>query len=174
MDELHQQTVSLLSFQSLPREQYDAQVAFNMLPSLGGAAKVNLATTQGRIASHYAALSGAAGPELDLQLIQAPVFHGYSASVLVELQEAATVEQMELALYGEHVDLVGAESDAPSNLSAAGQSDILVRISRASSGEGTTSRCWVWLAADNLKLAALNAIACANELGRLRPQGKVQ
>ena len=26
----------------------------------------------------------------------------------------------------------------------------------------------------NLKLAALNAIACASELGRLRPQGKVQ
>jgi aspartate-semialdehyde dehydrogenase len=30
------------------------------------------------------------------------------------------------------------------------------------------------LAADNLKLAALNAIACATELRRLRPSGKVQ
>ena len=35
MDELHQQTVSLLSFQSIPREQYDAQVAFNLLPCAG-------------------------------------------------------------------------------------------------------------------------------------------
>ena len=35
MDELHQQTVNLLSFQSLPREQYDAQVSFNLLPVAG-------------------------------------------------------------------------------------------------------------------------------------------
>ncbi len=35
MDELHQQTVNLLSFQTLPREQYDAQVAFNLVPELG-------------------------------------------------------------------------------------------------------------------------------------------
>jgi len=33
---------------------------------------------------------------------------------------------------------------------------------------------WFWLATDNLKLVALNAMACAGELRRLRPQGKVQ
>ena len=37
MDEMHQQTVNLLSFQSLPQEQYDAQVSFNLLPALGEA-----------------------------------------------------------------------------------------------------------------------------------------
>ncbi len=35
MDELHQQTVNLLGFQELPKEQYDAQVAFNLLPRSG-------------------------------------------------------------------------------------------------------------------------------------------
>jgi aspartate-semialdehyde dehydrogenase len=174
MDELHQQTVSLLSFQSLPREQYDAQVAFNLLPLLGSAAKVKLTATQARIADEYAALSAGAAPELALQLIQAPVFHGYVASVLVELQRDATVQEIEAALAGEHVDVVGPESDPPSNLSAAGQLEVLVRVSRATAGDGVGSRFWLWLAADNLKLAALNAIACANELGRLRPQGKVQ
>lgn len=174
MDELHQQTVSLLSFQSLPREQYDAQVAFNLLPSLGEAAKVNLAATKARIADHYSALAASALPELVLQLIQAPVFHGYVASMLVELQGTATAQQMELAAYGERVDVVGAESDPPSNLSAAGQPEVLVRISSTEAGTGPAKRFWVWMAADNLKLAALNAIACAQELRRLRPQGKVQ
>jgi aspartate-semialdehyde dehydrogenase len=169
MDELHQQTVSLLSFQSLPREQYDAQVAFNLLPALGGAAKVRLAESRERIADHYAALSAGTAPELDLQLVQAPVFHGYVASVLVDLQGPASQEQIEAAVHGEHVDVLGVESDPPSNLSVAGQADILVRTSAASA-----SRFWLWMAADNLKLSALNAIACANELGRLRPQGKVQ
>jgi aspartate-semialdehyde dehydrogenase len=171
MDELHQQTVNLLSFQSLPKEQYGAQVSFNLLPSLGEGAKVGLAATEQRIRRHYAGLAGESLPALALQVVQAPVFHGYVASMLVEVSEPATVEQVETALAGEHIDVVSADSfDPPSNLSAAGQEDIMVRVS----GEDGDKRFWLWLAADNLKLAAQNAIACAGELGRLRPQGKVQ
>lgn len=174
MDELHQQTVSLLSFQNLPREQYDGQVAFNLMPSLGDAAKVNFVEVKARIEAHYASLAAGSAPDLALQLVQAPVFHGYVASVLIELQGTATAEQVELAVYGDHVDVVGPESDPPSNLSAAGQADVLVRVNSNSKGDAPSSRLWLWLACDNLKLAALNAIACANELGRMRPQGKIQ
>ena len=39
MDELHQQTVSLLSFQSLPRAIYDAQAAYNLLAGMGESAR---------------------------------------------------------------------------------------------------------------------------------------
>jgi aspartate-semialdehyde dehydrogenase len=174
MDELHQQTVSLLSFQVLPREQYDAQVAFNLLPALGDAAKVKLKRTETRIAEQYAVLSASVLPELDLQLVQAPVFHGYVASVLAELESPATCEAVELAMYGEHVDLVAGESDPPSNVSAAGQPEIQVRVSASPGSSNAPSRFWFWIAGDNLKIAALNAVACASELGRLRPQGKVQ
>jgi aspartate-semialdehyde dehydrogenase len=174
MDELHQQTVNLLSFQTLPREQYDAQVSFNLLPELGEGSKVKLGVAEERIRRHYAELSEGRLPGLALQMVQAPVFHGYVLSVLVELGEAASVGDVETALAGDHIDLVSAESDPPSNLSAAGQEDIMVRV-RKDSGEGESgTRFWIWLAADNLKLMALNAIACAAELGRLRPLGKVQ
>ena len=174
MDELHQQTVNLLSFQTLPREQYDAQVSFNLLPELGEAAKVKLGVTEQRIRRHYAGLSDGGLPGLALQIVQAPVFHGYVLSMLVELGNAVTVNAVEAALAGDHIDLVSGESDPPSNLSAAGQEDIMVRV-RKDSGEGEKgTRFWIWMAADNLKLAALNAIACATELGRLRPLGKVQ
>ena len=171
MDELHQQTVNLLSFQNLPKDQYDAQVAFNILPSLGDEAKVNLLSTEELINRHYQLIGAGKLPVLDLELVQAPVFHGYVASLLVELQAASTVEVLERALAGESVDIVADDSDPPSNLSAAGQEDIMVRV-RSAGVSGT--RFWVWLAADNLKLSALNAIACANELRRLRPRGKVQ
>ena len=174
MDELHQQTVNLLSFQALPREQYDAQVSFNLLPELGESAKVELGATEQRIRNHYAGLSRGQLPALALQIVQAPVFHGYVLSLLVELSRAATVDEVEAALSGDHIDVVSGESDPPSNLSAAGQGDIMVRV-RKDSGEGEKgTRFWIWLAADNLKLAALNAIACATELRRLRPLGKVQ
>ena len=141
----------------------------------GPAAKVKLAASMERIAeSLYEGCLPGTAPDLALQLVQAPVFHGYVASVLVELEGSASKEQVEAAVYGEHVNIVCAESDPPSNLSAAGQADILVRTSAVSASDGLTRRFWLWMAADNLKLAALNAIACANELGRLRPQGKVQ
>lgn len=178
MDELHQQTVNLLSFQDLPKEQYDAQVAFNVLPALGESAKVSLLSTEERIARHYkliGALTGGSLPGLDLELIQAPVFHGYVASVLLELENECTVAQLEEALTGEWLDVVAEDSDPPSNLSAAGQEEIMVRVKRTGAAAGgVAKRFWLWLAADNLKLGALNAIACANELKRLRPTGKVQ
>jgi aspartate-semialdehyde dehydrogenase len=174
MDELHQQTVTLLSFQTLPREQYDAQVSFNLLPALGEAAKVKLKATEERIRKHYDGLAGAVLPALALQIVQAPVFHGYVASMLVEFGASVTVDEVEAALAGEHIDVVSEESDPPSNLSAAGQEDIMVRVTKDSGDGEQGRRFWLWLAADNLKLAALNAIACAAELRRLRPQGKVQ
>ena len=174
MDELHQQTVNLLSFQDLPKTQYDAQVAFNVLPALGDSAKVSLLSTEERIARHYKLL-GSALPTLDLELIQAPVFHGYVASVLLELEDECTAAQVEEALTGEWLDVVAEDSDPPSNLSAAGQEEIMVRVKRTGAAAGGVARrFWLWLAADNLKLGALNAIACANELKRLRPSGKVQ
>ena len=168
MDELHQQTINLLGFHDLPKEQYDAQVAFNVLPSLGEDAKVSLAEAEARIARHYAALGSL--PPLTVQLLQAPVFHGYGLSVLVEFSGAPSVEDVEGALHGENIDVVSEGSDPPSNLSAAGQEDVMVRVRVA----GAPGRFWLWAAADNLKLGALNAIACAVELGKLRPRGKVQ
>jgi aspartate-semialdehyde dehydrogenase len=173
MDELHQQTVNLLSFQTLPRDQYDAQIAFNLLPELGEAAKVGLKGTEQRIRRHYAALGEGQLPGLALQVVQAPVFHGYVVSMLVEVGDVATVDEVEGALAGEHVDVVTGESDPPSNLSAAGQKEIMVRV-RRDSDDGKGARFWIWMAADNLELASLNAIACAAELRRLRPSGKVQ
>jgi aspartate-semialdehyde dehydrogenase len=107
-------------------------------------------------------------------MVQAPVFHGYVASVYLETAEPVTLAQLEGALAGEHVDLVTDGSESPSNLSAAGQEEIMVRAKRGFEGDGAGTHFWLWMAADNLKLAAVHAIACAGELGRLRPSGKVQ
>ncbi|QHN03815.1 segregation protein B [Granulicella sp. WH15] len=174
MDELHQQTINLLSFQNLPKEQYDAQVSFNLLPTLGESAKIDIRGNERRIHRHYAALSGGRLPELVLQMVQAPVFHGYLASVLIELDKPATVAEVEAALAGDYVDVVADESDPPSNLSVAGQEDIMVQVRSATANAEGSTRFWLWLGADNLKLAALTAISCASELRRMRPQGSVQ
>ncbi len=176
MDELHQQTVSLLSFQSLPRAIYDAQSAYNLLGGLGESAAVALMPLEARIRRHYETLSAGRWPKLALQLVQAPVFHGLAFSIVVELERAVEVIALEEALGGEHVDLVLEDTDSPSNLAATGQNDVLVRIRPEKTGRNPnqTSRLWLWAASDNLRLHAQNAIECAMELRRLRPQGTVQ
>lgn len=174
MDELHQQTVNLLSFQSLPKEEFDTQVAFNLVPSLGAEARVQMAAGAKRIRKHYEILSDGHLPELALQIAQAPVFHGFAISLLVDLHAPATQEQIETALGCDQIDVVLDDSDPPSNLSAAGQEDIQARVSTEPSGAAESTRFWIWMTADNLKFAALNAIACAVELRKLRPQGSVQ
>ena len=67
------------------------------------------------------------------------------------------------------------DTDSPSNLAATGQNDVLVRLRPEAGAEpGETSRLWLWAASDNLRLYAQNAVECALDLRRLRPQGTVQ
>jgi len=176
MDELHQQTVSLLSFQTLPRAVYDAQAAYNMLGGLGEDAAINFSAVATRILRQYQALTAGRGPALAVQVLLAPVFHGHTFSIAVELERPVEMVALEEAVSGEHVELVLGDSDSPSNLAATGQNDILVRLQPQLSARGgsATSRLWLWAASDNLRIAAQNAVQCALELRRLRPQGAVQ
>jgi aspartate-semialdehyde dehydrogenase len=175
MDELHQQTINLLSFQTLPREVYDAQAAYNLLGGMGESAKVNLSVAEARIRRHYQALSQGRWPSLAIQVVHAPVFHGHTFSLFVDLDRSVEVPVLEEALGGERVDLVLEDTDSPSNLAATGQNDVLVRMRPEIPARGTAvSRLWLWAATDNLRLNAQNAVACALDLRRLRPQGLVQ
>jgi aspartate-semialdehyde dehydrogenase len=176
MDELHQQTVSLLSFQGLPRAVFDAQVAYNLLSGLGESATISLGAEEARIRRHYEALGDGRWPALGVQVIQAPVFHGHTFSIAVEMERAVEITALEEALGGDHVDLVLEDTDSPSNLAGTGQNDVLVRLRPEKQGRNPnqTSRLWLWAASDNLRLHAQNAVECALDLRKLRPAGTVQ
>jgi len=175
MDELHQQTVSLLSFQGMPKALYDTQVAFNVTPAAGADGKIDLHASEVRVRRHYALLGTGRLPALAIQLVHAPVFHGHTLSLGLEVERAMTAEQMgQLLGASEHIEVASSDDEAPSNLAAAGQDQVLVRVRAADDEAGPTHRFWLWAAADNLKLAAINAVACAAEMRRLRPSGKVQ
>ena len=176
MDELHQQTVNLLSFQGLPRAIYDAQAAYNLLCGLGENAQISLQKLEERIRRDYIALGAGRWPALALQAIAAPVFHGHTFSISVELERPTAVSVIEEALGGDHVDLVLEDTDSPSNLAATGQDDVLVRLRPVVEGRNPSqvARFWLWAASDNLRLHAQNTVDCALDLRRLRPQGLVQ
>ena len=176
MDELHQQTVSLLSFQGLPRAIYDAQAAYNLLGGMGESSTINLSMVEARIRRHYEALSAGRWPALAVQVAHVPAFHGLTFSIAIDLERPVEIATLEEALGGEHVDLVLEDTDSPSNLAATGQNDVLVRMrpELQARNSAQTSRVWLWAAADNLRLHAQNAVECALDLRRLRPQGTVQ
>jgi aspartate-semialdehyde dehydrogenase len=174
LDELHQQTVALLSFQSIPTGVYDVQVAFNTVAAFGEGAKISLADSEARIRRHYALISAGRLPQLSLQLIHAPVFHGHTFSIAVEFERQVTLEEVEATLSAPHLEVIMGDADAPANLNSIGDQDVSVRVRFDEEGTGLSRRVWLWASADNLELSALNAVECAQELRRLRPQGKVQ
>jgi aspartate-semialdehyde dehydrogenase len=88
----------------------------------------------------------------------------------LEFSGAVKEDEIAAALASERIEIVSDDADAPSNLSAAGQESILVRLHP----EKDATQFWLWIAADNLKQAAMNAVDCALEMRRLRPSKRVQ
>jgi hypothetical protein len=72
-------------------------------------------------------------------VIHAPVFHGHTFSIAIELERPVEIAALEEALSGDHVDLVLEDTDSPSNLAATGQNDVLVRL-RPEQGAATPAR----------------------------------
>ena len=177
MDELHQQTVNLLSFQGFHAPSTMRRRPITCSRDSARARKGEPHRPGARIRRHYDALGGGRWPLLDLQAIAAPVFHGHTFSISIELERPLDIAtDRGGALSGEHVELVLEETDSPSNLAATGQNDVLVRLRAEQDGRNPTqaSRLWLWAASDNLRLYAQNALECALELRKLRPHGKVQ
>jgi len=173
MDELHEQTINLLSFQDLPKKVFDAQVAFNLLSRFGAGSSRSIDAVSERIRKHYAQLTPEA-VKLSLMTLQAPVFHGHAFSVHLDMQKAVdtpgAINDLAQALAGQHVTIADADA-MPSNVSAAGQGDILVSVER---DPNHPNGVWLWATIDNLRVSALNAVECAETLTASRPRGQIQ
>ena len=172
MDELHQQTVNLLSFQPLPKDVYDAQVAFNMVARYGQKSQPALDSVEARISPPLPEdCRRRRCREPSLMLLQAPIFHGHALAIFLEMQSPSDLAALSQALAGDHVAIPGAEEDAPSNVSAAGQADILLSLKN---DPAQPNGVWLWAAADNLRISALTAVECAESMTATRPTGKIQ
>ena len=160
IDELHQQTVSLLSLQSLPQGVFDAQVAFNMLPRYGSEAPHKLEASERRMERHLATMLAPRGiPLPSLRLLHAPVFHGYCFSVWVEFETRPPAETLERLFAAEGIDVRTAATEPPSNRAVAGSSGITVGEIAADASDARAA--WFFLAGDNFRTAAENAVMVA-------------
>jgi aspartate-semialdehyde dehydrogenase len=167
VEELQHQTVSLLSFKNMPKAIFDAQTSFNLLARFGEDAPVTLEEAELRIERHLATLlaqpgEGTHAPMPSLRLIQAPVFHGYSFSAWVEFADSPDLEALESSLSIDSIEVRGGDFEPPTNVGQAGQSGI--SVGGIMPDRNNPDAVWFWFVADNVRLAAENAIAVARQL----------
>jgi len=162
IDELESQTVKLLSFQPIAQEVFDTQVAFNMLSRYGDSSHERLSDSRAAIAACLRIYLDGRVPMPAVQLVHAPVFYAAAFSAFAEFDPALQPADLGSALETAGVRLTASGDAPPSNLSAAGSTDItLARIERDPNLPGGF---WLWGAVDNFRLPAANAISIAERL----------
>jgi aspartate-semialdehyde dehydrogenase len=164
LDELQQQNVAVLSFQKLKTDVFDTQLAFAMLARYGEEAEEPLEGIEQRVEKHLASLlaqwDGVLNiPMPSLRVIQAPVFHGHSFSAWVEFEGNVEVEEIKTILNCDGIDV--RTDEPPTNIGVAGQNGLSVGAITVDPNQPRA--CWFWMAADNFRLSAENAVAVMKE-----------
>lgn len=162
VEELQRQTVNILSFQKVPQQTFGAQLAFNLLSRLGRSAKGEMAALETRVRRQLHLYLGERVPLPALRLLTVPFFYSVAVSLYVETAERVTTEAANAALAGERIKVRRSTLDAPTPVEVTGSSDILV--DSISTDAEHPNGLWLWAVADNLHLAATNAVELAASL----------
>jgi hypothetical protein len=163
VEELQRQTANILTFQKIPDKVFGAQLAFNLLSRLGRSGKGEMAGLENRLRRQLHRYLGGRVPVPALRLVTVPVFYSVGVTLYVETVEPVTTEAATAALAGERIKVRRSNLDAPTPVEVTGSSDILV--DSISIDAEHPNGLWLWAVADNLHLAASNAVELAASLG---------
>jgi aspartate-semialdehyde dehydrogenase len=169
IEELETQTSQLLSFQSVGKPVFDAQVAFTLLDRFGPACRQQVGPTavglleqaRKRVRAEVKTLLAGNAIRPAIHLAHAPVFYGTVFAAWAELDKAATRESIQEACKNAGF-VVTTEHNAPSNVSVAGES--LIHLAPPEVDPAEVGTWWFWGAADNIRLPAANAVKLADKL----------
>lgn len=165
IQELEGQTVKLLSLQPITHEFFDTQVAFSLLDRYGAGSSENLSAVHQRIIFEVNTYLKGRAFVPAIQLIHAPVFHGYAFSAYAEFEASLDTPTLTEALRGAGITLdetSGEEQTGISNVSVAGEDRISLAIPMRDTNHA--NGYWLWGAADNLRVSAANAVRIAEKI----------
>jgi aspartate-semialdehyde dehydrogenase len=160
--ELEGQTIKLLSFQPMPQQIFDTQVAFNLSSRWGAASEEKLSDARIAIAREVQRYLADRISLPAMTLVQAPVFYGHAFAAWAEFDRAATEEALTTRLISAGFKVLGPDEPSPSNLTAAGEAQPM--ISSPERDDNVARGYWFWGAADNFRLASVNAARIAERL----------
>jgi len=160
--ELEGQTIKLLSFQPIPEEVFDTQVAFNLAARWGAASRERLSDARMAIAREVQRYLADRISIPAVMLVQAPVFYGHAFAAWAEFKNSVNEETLTTRLNSTGFKVVPADEPSPSNLSAAGETRALITAPERDAN--VAHGYWFWGAADNFRLASVNATQIAERL----------
>ena len=157
------QSFALLSSASISKKVFKAQIAFNLLSQIKPIDECGFSEVERQIVKEVQEVLNVEDFPISLSLVQAPVFHGYSMMMYLELEKDTSIS----AFADEFKKSTQFKFSSPSMscpvsaVSAAGKDEILV--GQLKKDEHISNGYWLWAAADNLtRGSALNVyeIAC--------------
>jgi aspartate-semialdehyde dehydrogenase len=159
VDELQEQTVGLLNFQQVKSRVFDGQLAFNILSEMKTSERL-----EGLIRRQIRTILGEPIPAPAIVVVQAPVFHSHAFSLFVNLQGSPSPEEIRSSFAQDRttVSVHSDPKDAPSPVGVVGTDTI--HLGRVSVDPARPGAYWLWLVADNLRIAAANALQTAESI----------
>ncbi|MDP9194696.1 MAG: hypothetical protein M3P06_23610 [Acidobacteriota bacterium] len=153
IEELAQQTMSVLNIQSVPHEVFDRQLAFNLYP----AAEHN----EELIVSQVRTLTDPRA-ELAMLVTQGTIFHSHTFSLFVKTREPLERTRIVEALEANPAIVMQEGDQQFGTIDAAGKDEVLIAEVRPDAS--IRGGFWVWAVCDNLRRSsALNAVLIAEK-----------
>ncbi|HEX7152468.1 MAG TPA: Asd/ArgC dimerization domain-containing protein [Thermoanaerobaculia bacterium] len=153
VEELAQQTISVLNIQPLPKTVFDRQVAFNLFPSTE--------RHEETIVAQIKTLTDAR-MELALLITTGTIFHGHTFSLFLKTREVVDEAKLIAALKANPIFSFPEGDQQFGTADAAGKDEILIAEVRAE--PSIRGGFWVWAVCDNLRRSsALNGVLIAEK-----------
>jgi aspartate-semialdehyde dehydrogenase len=160
--ELEGQTIKLLSLQPIPQLVFDTQVAFNLTDRWGAASAEKLSDARTAITREVQRYLADRISLPAVTLVQAPVFYGHAFAAWADFKNLVSEETLTAKLKIAGFKVVPPDEPGPSNLTAAGEAQPM--ISMPEQDANVAHGYWFWGAADNFRVASVNATQIAERL----------
>jgi aspartate-semialdehyde dehydrogenase len=163
MDELRDQTVSILNFKDPPIKRFSRRLAFDLIPQIGDLKDDGETTEEEKMVRESRKILSLPDLAVSATCVRVPTFIGHCASVNAEFERPFELEgALEVLAEAEGVVLCEPH-ELPTTADVVGQDEVWVgRVRRDPSRPNALN---LWIAADNLrKGAATNALQIAEAL----------
>lgn len=162
MDELYNQTKSIYTYKDLQFNNFDKQIAFNIIPLIDKIRPDGYSQEEWKIAAEVKKILGSE-IEISVTCVRVPVFVGHSISVNIEFEEELTRDKAIEILNNSEGISCSAKEDYVTPVEIARED--LVYVSRIREDKSVKHGLNLFICCDNLrKGAALNAVQIAEKL----------
>lgn len=166
IDELLDQTRSLLSFKEIKNKVYPYQIAFNCLPHIDEFLESGYTREEMKLVNETHKILGDPSIRVTATAVRVPVFRGHSESINLELEEAVTANEIRAVLSTAPGVIVWDDVKRniyPLPVETSGKDEVFVGRIRVD--DSVPHGIHLWVVSDNLrKGAALNAVQIAEVL----------